>query len=385
MIRETGFPPFGGIFHGARVLVTGHTGFKGSWLCEWLLSLGARVTGYSLEAETSPALFTQLGLANRLEHVVGDIRTAAAVKQVILDTRPTFVFHLAAQPLVRRSYRDAPYTWETNVLGTVHVLDALRAIDSSCAAVMVTTDKCYENREWLFGYREIDPLGGHDPYSSSKAAAELAVASWRDSFFPAGHPVRIASARAGNVIGGGDWAEDRIVPDLVRALSRGERINVRNPSATRPWQHVLEPVSGYLALAAALATRGDDYRLAAAFNIGPGADANRTVRDLVDTVLEHWPGSWTTAAAPDAPHEASLLQLDAAKIHAVLGWRHAWSFAEAVRRTVAWYRDTLPGSGSCDAAARTLEDIRAYEAAAAEKEIAWARPITSSHKARLHG
>lgn len=385
MIRDTDFSPFGGIFRDARVLVTGHTGFKGSWLCEWLLSLGARVTGYALEPETSPALFTQLGLANRLRHVVGDIRAAAAVRQVILDTRPMFVFHLAAQPLVRRSYRDAPYTWETNVLGTVHVLDALRSLDTPCAAVMVTTDKCYENREWPFGYREIDPLGGHDPYSSSKAAAELAIASWRDSFFMTGHPVRIASARAGNVIGGGDWAEDRIVPDLVRALARGERINVRNPSATRPWQHVLEPISGYLAIASALATRADDSRLTAAFNIGPGPDANRKVRDLVETALEHWPGNWTTEPAADAPHEASLLQLDAAKIHAVLGWRHSWGFAEAVRRTVAWYRETLSGGTNRTAAARTLDDIRAYEAAAAERGIAWALLTNPATKAPVHG
>ena len=189
-------PSFDGAFHGARVLVTGHTGFKGSWLCEWLLALGANVTGFALESDTTPALFAQLGLASRLRHIVGDIRSPDAVRRTVAETSPDFVFHLAAQPLVRRSYREATYTWETNVLGTVHVLDALRQLEKPCAAVMVTTDKCYENREWLYGYRENDPLGGHDPYSSSKAAAELAIASWRNSFFASGHPVRIASARA---------------------------------------------------------------------------------------------------------------------------------------------------------------------------------------------
>ncbi len=353
------------------MLVTGHTGFKGSWLCEWLLSLGADVTGYALEPDTTPALFTQLGLASRLRHVVGDIRSAETVHRLIAETRPDFVFHLAAQPLVRRSYRDATYTWETNVLGTVNVLDALRQLSHPCAAVMVTTDKCYENREWLYGYRENDPLGGHDPYSSSKAAAELAIASWRNSFFSAGHPVRIASARAGNVIGGGDWAEDRIVPDSIRALARGEPIHVRNPHATRPWQHVLEPNSGYLALAAALSRNPDDPRLVSAFNIGPGHEANQPVQRLVETALEHWPGSWANGADPNAVHEASLLQLDNGKIQALIGWRPAWNFAEAVGRTVAWYRDMTRESQAA-AAPRTLEDIRAYESAAARQGIPWA-------------
>jgi len=363
--------PFHGAFRGARVLVTGHTGFKGSWLCEWLLSLGADVTGYALEPDTTPALFTQLGLASRLRHVVGDIRSADTVRRLIAETRPDFVFHLAAQPLVRRSYRDASYTWETNVLGTVNVLDALRQLSHPCSAVMVTTDKCYENREWLYGYRENDPLGGHDPYSSSKAAAELAIASWRNSFFSSGHPVRIASARAGNVIGGGDWAEDRIVPDSIRALARGEPIHVRNPHATRPWQHVLEPNSGYLALAAALSRNPDDPRLVSAFNIGPGHEANQPVQRLVETALKHWPGTWANGADPNAVHEASLLQLDNGKIQALIGWRPTWNFAEAVGRTVAWYRDMTRESQAA-AAPRTLEDIRAYESAAARQGIPWA-------------
>jgi CDP-glucose 4,6-dehydratase len=375
--------PFGGAFAGARVLVTGHTGFKGAWLCEWLLALGADVTGYALEPDTDPSLFVQLGLADRLRHHVGDIRDAAAVREVVTATRPRFVFHLAAQPLVRRSYREASYTWETNVMGTIHVLEALRRLEEPCAAVMVTTDKCYENREWLFGYRENDPLGGHDPYSSSKAGAELAIASWRGSFFGAGQPVRIASARAGNVIGGGDWAEDRIVPDTMRALSRGEPIQVRNPSATRPWQHVLEPDSGYLALAAALALRPEDPGLESAFNIGPGEDANQPVRNLVAETLRHWPGSWIDHSSTNAPHEASLLQLDNRKIQALVGWRPAWSFREAVGRTVAWYRD-MRTAGSAAARELTLRDILAYTEAAACSEAVWASPASAPHSRVTH-
>lgn len=375
---------FSGVFSGARVLVTGHTGFKGSWLCEWLLLLGARVTGFALQPETSPALFAQLGLATRLDHVIGDIRSTDTVRQVVLDAQPDFVFHLAAQPLVRRSYRESAYTWETNVLGTVHLLEALRSLDKACVAVMVTTDKCYHNNEWTFGYREIDPLGGHDPYSSSKAAAELAIASWRRSFFPAGHAVQIASVRAGNVIGGGDWAQDRIVPDAIRSLSRSEAIDVRNPSATRPWQHVLEPNSGYLALAAAMAMRPGDPLLMTAFNIGPGMDANQSVRNLVEAVLEYWPGSWRAIESPGAPHEASFLQLDASKIQAAVGWRPTWTFAEAVRRTIMWYRDVSDGSGH-NVVNRTRTDIRAYEADALKQRVAWTRPIAKAITGRRHG
>jgi CDP-glucose 4,6-dehydratase len=376
-VREV--EPFGGAFAGAHVLVTGHTGFKGSWLCEWLLALGAEVTGYALEPETDPSMFAQLGLANRLRHYVGDVRDTAAVQDVVIKTRPRFVFHLAAQPLVRRSYREAHYTWETNVMGTINVLESLRRLEEPCAAVMVTTDKCYENREWLFGYRENDSLGGNDPYSSSKAGAELAIASWRNSFFGRGHPVRIASARAGNVIGGGDWAEDRIVPDSMRALSRGQAIQVRNPSATRPWQHVLETDSGYLALAAALALRPEDARLESAFNIGPGHDANQPVRNLVEETLRHWAGSWVGNSSVGAPHEASLLQLDNGKIEALVGWQPVWTFREAVRHTVAWYRDMHEPASPNAARALTLRDISNYVDSAVRSEIAWAIPAAFHH------
>jgi len=369
-------PRFGGVYTGARVLVTGHTGFKGAWLCEWLLSLGAEVTGYALKPDTNPSLFEQLGLVDRLRHHEGDIRSAAAVEKLVVETRARFVFHLAAQPLVRRSYREAHYTWDTNVMGTINVLESLRRLANPCAVVMVTTDKCYENREWLFRYRENDPLGGHDPYSSSKAGAELAIASWRNSFFGSGHPVRIASARAGNVIGGGDWAEDRIVPDCIRALSRGEPIQVRNPAATRPWQHVLEPNSGYLAIAAALALRPDDARLESAFNIGPRHDANQPVRSLVEESLRHWPGAWIDRSSAGAPQEASLLQLDNGRIQSVVGWQPTWTFPEAVGRAIGWYRDLH--ASTVAARERTLRDIMAYEEAAARGEIAWATQAASS-------
>lgn len=371
MIAPSASMAFNGVFRNSRVVVTGHTGFKGSWLCEWLLSLGAEVTGYALLPATVPSLFHDLGLATRIQHVNGDVRAAGDVYRVITDAQPDFVFHLAAQPLVRRSYREAAYTWETNVLGTVYVLEALRQLAKPCAVVMVTTDKCYDNREWVYSYRENDPLGGHDPYSSSKAAAELAIASWRNSFFSAGHPVRIVSARAGNVIGGGDWAEDRIVPDAMRALARGESVRVRNPLATRPWQHVLEPTSGYMALAAALRQYPNDTRLASAFNIGPGPDANQPVQRLVEAALDTWPGTWNQVTDRKAAHEATMLQLDSAKIQALIGWRPTWDFREAVERTVTWYRD-MTNAPDASTSARTLKDIHAYEATALQRGVAWA-------------
>ena len=348
---------FGNAFRDRTVWVSGHTGFKGSWLCEWLLALGARVHGYALPPPTTPALFDQLGLADRLQHEIGDVRDATAVQRAIQRVQPDFVFHLAAQPLVRLSYAQPVETYATNVLGTVHVLEALRGLQKPCATVLITTDKCYENREWLYGYRENDPLGGFDPYSSSKAAAEIAIAAYRRSFFQ-NHPVRIASARAGNVIGGGDWALDRIVPDAVRALQTGAPIPVRNRSATRPWQHVLDPISGYLCLAARCQSSGasnpssvlrppssahcpPSTDLASAFNFGPTHEANRSVAELVQEILKHWPsGRWEDHSDPHAVHEAGLLQLSIDKAYTLLGWTPTWSFAEAVAETVAWYRET---------------------------------------------
>jgi CDP-glucose 4,6-dehydratase len=362
---------FGDAFRDKTVWLSGHTGFKGSWLAEWLLRLGARVHGYALEPVTSPALFEQLGLAGRIaSHQIADVRDSGAVRDSLLGADPDFVFHLAAQPLVRLSYAQPVETYTTNVMGTVHVLDALRGLRRPCAAVIVTTDKCYENKEWVHGYRETDPMGGHDPYSSSKGAAEIAVASWRASFFDESSPVAIASARAGNVIGGGDWALDRIVPDCMRSLAAGQPIPVRNRFATRPWQHVLEPLGGYLWLAAALArperTHQSARALRGAFNFGPGPDSNRSVGELVVEILRHWPGKWVDNSDPNAVHEASLLQLSIDKAHALLRWTPAWDFAETVRQTVEWYRQD-------SALERTAAQIDGYAAAAREKDIPWAR------------
>lgn len=306
-------------------------------------------------------------------HQLGDIRDASVVKQTIEAVEPDFVFHLAAQPLVRLSYRQPVETYATNVMGTVHVLEALRSLQKPCAAVLVTTDKCYENREWLYGYREEDPMGGFDPYSSSKGMAELAIAAYRRSFFQ-NSPVKIASARAGNVIGGGDWAQDRIVPDCIRALQCGAPIGIRNPHATRPWQHVLEPLSGYLWLAASLAAQPACHGpLCSGFNFGPGHDANQTVGALVTEILQTWPGTWRDQSDPNAPHEAALLQLCTDKASALLGWSAAWHFAQAVRETVRWYRETEGCQGD---PARfqnlTRQQIAAYTAAAREAGIAWA-------------
>ena len=336
---------------GKRVLVTGHTGFKGSWLSLWLERLGAEVAGLALEPDTDPALFLQLGLAERIDHRIGDIREAATVAARVDEVQPDIVFHLAAQPLVLASYTDPLLTWDTNVMGTAHVLEALRGLSKPCAAVMITTDKVYENREWVHPYREEDRLGGHDPYSASKAGSELVIASWRKSFF-ADHPVRMVSARAGNVIGGGDWAANRILPDLARALGQGAALRLRNPAARRPWQHVLEPLSGYLRLAEAL-YRGDI--LADSYNFGPEPADVHPVRALVETALQHWPGTWEDASDPNAPHEAGLLSLGIERARADLGYVPRWGFADSVRHSVDWYRDVSGGMSPGEITAAQIE------------------------------
>lgn len=367
---------FGGAFHGKKVFLTGHTGFKGAWLAEWLLSLGAKVTGYSLAPNTKPSLFQQLGLQKRLAHIEGDVREAAKLAKAIHAAKPDFVFHLAAQAIVRESYASPAETFDINAMGTAHVLDALRTHKKNCAAVFVTTDKCYENREWIHGYREEDKLGGHDPYSASKAAAEIIIASYRDSFFQ-NHPVHIASARAGNVIGGGDWAVDRIVPDCIRALQKGQAIPVRNKTATRPWQHVLEPLSGYLWLAASLAnpkfSRAVPDLLSSAFNFGPGHESNRTVAELVAEVLKHWPGQWEDRSDPKAVHEAHLLQLATDRAYALLGWSPAWNFSEAIQQTVEWYRDSAHAKSPQEFQVQTLFQISEYSENAAAQNLAWTK------------
>jgi len=366
--------PFSGVYAGKSVFVTGHTGFKGSWLCEWLLRLGARVHGFSLPPPTEPSVFNQLQLADRIVHETGDIRDLGAVQKSIANAQPDFVFHLAAQPLVRYSYDHPLETYSTNIMGTAHLLEALRSLGKPCAAVFVTTDKCYENCETGRAYSEADPLGGYDPYSSSKAAAEIVISAYRRSFFT-GHSVRIVSARAGNVIGGGDWAADRIVPDCIRSLQRGEVIPVRNPSATRPWQHVLEPLSGYLWLAACLSTPqpfnpSTSQPFSAAFNFGPDREANRNVAELVAELLKHWPGQWEDKSDQAQVHEAKLLMLSTAKAASVLKWRPAWHFEEALARTAEWYR-VVSGDAS-RAAGLTASQIEEYERCAKNAEIAWA-------------
>ena len=355
-------------YRGRRVFVTGHTGFKGSWLCEWLLSLGAEVHGFALEPPTKPALFDQLGLAERIaSHTIGDIRDREALAKAVSAADPDFVFHLAAQPLVRLSYREPVETFDTNVMGTVNLLEAVRqhAIKhlntqtlKHCSVVCITTDKVYENNESGQAYKETDPFGGYDPYSASKGACEIAIASYRRSFFndPA-NPVWVASARAGNVIGGGDWALDRIVPDCMRALDRGETIPVRNKVSTRPWQHVLEPLGGYLTLGAALATRTRFADYASGFNFGPDPSANRTVKDLVTEILKHRAGKWEDRSDPNAVHEAGLLNLDITKAREVLGWTPRWDFETTIAKTVEWYGEVAAGK---DVAAMTRRQIQEY-------------------------
>ena len=369
---------FNELYKGKRVLLTGHTGFKGSWLAEWLLALGAEVTGLSLPPPTNPALFDQLGLADRLNHCLGDIRDLATVQAAVAAAQPDFVFHLAAQSLVRLSYEQPVETYATNVLGTAHVLEAVRLARKPCTVVAITTDKCYENREWVHSYREEDAMGGYDPYSSSKGAAELVINAYRRSFFAAhteaaGPGIRLASARAGNVIGGGDWALDRIVPDCIRALQRGESIPVRNKVATRPWQHVLEPLSGYLWLAARLSSdahTAGNSPLASAFNFGPALTSNCTVAALVQEILKHWPGKWEDRSDPKAVHEAKLLNLATDKAFHFLKWQPVWNFEQTIAQTVHWYRG-CPGNAA-EAHAFTTRQIAEYAAAAKTLGLPWA-------------
>ncbi len=364
---------FGGAFADKVVWLSGGTGFKGAWLAEWLLALGAQVHSYALAPDTEPSLFEQLGLSHRIKSTISDIRDAAAVEKALLGCEPDFVLHLAAQPLVRRSYAEPLETYATNVMGTAHVLNALRKLRKPCTAVIVTTDKCYENREWLHGYREEDPLGGYDPYSSSKAAAELVTSAFRRSYFGQGD-VRVASARAGNVIGGGDWAADRIVPDCIRALEAGQPIAVRNPRATRPWQHVLEPLSGYLWLAASVAATQDADRvraLCSAFNFGPTIDSNRSVRVVVEELLKHRNGSWVDRSDASAVHEAGRLHLSTDKAYHLLDWQPVWEFPETIEKTATWYHNAESASAT-DLLAVTQAQIAAYVAAARTAGVSWA-------------
>jgi CDP-glucose 4,6-dehydratase len=361
-------PPWLNLYSGKRVLVTGHTGFKGAWLCEWLLGLGAEVHGLALPP-LKPSLFETLNLAARMKHNIVDILDAPTLTAKIREIQPDIIFHLAAQALVRPSYREPVLTFATNAIGTANVLEAVRISNHPCTVVVITTDKCYDNDGRPRSFKESDPLGGHDPYSASKAAAEIVVASYRDSFFSHGTDVALASARAGNVVGGGDWAEDRLVPDCIRALTAGKPVPVRNPVFTRPWQHVLEPLGGYLLLGAKLEearTKKDAAeiaRYAQAFNFGPRPDANRSVRDLVEEVLKHWPGTWEQTHQEKHLKEAPLLSLAIDKARETLGWQPRWDFSETIRQTISWYRDDFEGgkkSGAPSMIEYTQKQIAQY-------------------------
>lgn len=363
-------------FTDRTVLVTGHTGFKGAWLALWLRQLGARVVGYALDPPTDPSLFTACGSGLVDVDERADIRDAAAIERVVRQTAPDFVFHLAAQPLVRESYRAPRETFEVNVIGTLAVLEAVRAAGRPCTVIGISTDKCYENREWVYGYRESDPLGGHDPYSASKGAMEIAFASFRSSFFPpeqvGTHGVRLASARAGNVIGGGDWSADRIVPDAIRALLRDEPLVVRNPASIRPWQHVLEPLSGYLCLAAALSQPGAEA-LSGGWNFGPSPEVAYSVGQVADALVAAWGrGSWVTQPTDGAaPHEARLLKLCIDKASSDLGWSPVWDFTTTIERTARWYQRTTEAVPACPALDACRQDIDAFQASATAKGLAW--------------
>ena len=341
---------------GRRVFLTGHTGFKGSWLALWLQKMGAQVTGFALEPPTTPALFNEARVATGMRSIIGDIREREEFTRALLEADPEIVIHMAAQPLVRASYDDPVGTYATNVMGTVHLLEAVRRARSVRAVCIVTTDKCYENREWAWGYRENEPMGGYDPYSNSKGCAELVTSAYRRSFFEG---AAIASGRAGNVIGGGDWAADRLIPDILRAIGEGEPVMIRNPLAIRPWQHVLEPLSGYLVLCQAL--WADPRAAAEAWNFGPRDDDARPVQWIVERVCALWgePAAWTRDASVH-PHEAHYLKLDISKARAGLGWQPRWTLAEALDSIVAWHRAWMSG---IDMHAYCLDELERFHRA----------------------
>jgi len=357
-----------------RVFITGHTGFKGSWLTQWLLLLGAEVTGYSIGVPTQPSLYEPLGLSGQIQDVRGDVRRSQDVQTAMAKAAPEVVIHMGAQALVLPSYADPLTTFETNVMGTANVLEAARHCPSVRSVVIVTTDKCYANNEWPYGYREADALGGHDPYSASKAAAEMVVASYRSSFFDAGDTVGertgIASVRSGNVIGGGDWAADRLVPDCMRALMERNSIVVRNPGSVRPWQYVLEPLSGYLWLGALLAR--DPARYGGAWNFGPDPEGAVSVEQLVGQVCQAWGGAarFETGTSAQALSEAGILRLDCTKARSQLGWRPVYDVGETVRQTVTWYRSTMEDAGQ--AVPLTVQSIGDYARGARAKGVSWA-------------
>jgi CDP-glucose 4,6-dehydratase len=361
---------FEGIYKSKRVLLTGHTGFKGAWMSQWLHRLGAEVHGLALPPDTEAGVYGTTCQGIFASESMVDIRDAEATAKAILQAEPEIVFHLAAQPLVRRAYREPLETVSINVMGTAHVLNALRGLRAPPkAVVVVTSDKCYENVGRQHGYQETDALGGHDPYSASKGATEIIASAWRRSYFNEPGSLRLAAARGGNVIGGGDWAEDRIIPDCIRALKAGNAIELRNLAATRPWQHVLDCLSGYLCLGARLAGAAADSPLCSGFNFGPAPASVRSVEELMNEVLRHWPGNWRDVSGGKAPHEAQFLQLAIDKAAAVLGWSPVWDFATSVRHTVEWYQQQDEGGALVEI---TTGQIAAYEQEAARTGAAWA-------------
>jgi CDP-glucose 4,6-dehydratase len=366
---------FDNIYKNKKVIVTGDTGFKGSWLSLWLHSLGAKVTGISKDVPTNPSLFEEIELARKIEHHFADIRDGAVIKEIISQVQPDFVFHLAAQPIVSISYEDPVETFQTNTIGTANILEALRAVTRPCSAVIITSDKCYDNVEWIWGYREQDTLGGKDPYSASKGAAELVIKTYFHSYFKkAESKVRVATVRAGNVIGGGDWALNRIVPDCFRSWSNQQPVQVRNPNSTRPWQHVLEPLSGYLRAGQVLATSGGNIN-GEPFNIGPAADQNHTVLELLLEVNKFWePGTLQERfeiSESSAFHEAGLLKLNCDKALYYLQWKPALDFATTARLTGEWYNHYYNNHRK-DICTYTLSQIQEYTQAAIKKSIIWA-------------
>jgi CDP-glucose 4,6-dehydratase len=348
-------------WHGKRVFLTGHTGFKGGWLSLWLQQLGADVTGYALDAPTNPSLFETASVARGMRSIIGDVRDGDQLKRAMADARPDIVIHMAAQPLVRYSYDHPVETYSTNVMGLVNLLEGVRTTPGVRSVVNVTSDKCYENREWPWGYRENEAMGGYDPYSSSKGCAELITSAYRSSYFNAArhatHGVALGSGRAGNVIGGGDWALDRLIPDMLRAIGAGEPVLIRNPQAIRPWQHVLEPLSGYLTLAEKLYTDGAVY--AEGWNFGPYDIDAKPVGWIIERITEVWGdgASWQLDGIPQ-PHEATYLKLDCSKAHAGLGWQPRWNIGQTIDKIVEWHK-------ACDAGADmrqlTLDQITTYQ------------------------
>ena len=358
---------FNGVYEGKKVFLTGHTGFKGSWLALWLKELGAEVMGYSLEPNTNPSLFNLCEIDKDIKSIFGDIRDSKRLEQAMIEFQPDIVFHLAAQPLVRLSYNEPKMTYETNVIGTLNVYEAAKKCKSVKSIVSITTDKCYENKEWEYGYRENDPMGGYDPYSSSKGCAELLTSSYRNSFFKE-IGVNLASTRAGNVIGGGDWAEDRLIPDLVRAISNNKPLIIRNPIATRPWQHVLEPLSGYLWLGSQLLQGKNQF--SCGWNFGPNDSDVLSVEEILKISLNEWGRGSYEVDKSAHPHEAKLLKLDISKARAELKWHPVYEAKTTIAKTIEWYKNFYDNK-NIDIKECTINQIKEYVKNAQEQSILW--------------